>query len=177
MITGNSVENWWRRVIRTSLELTKQQYEQLPDCWNDLCTNFMDLQGKPIPMPVCLALNWDCKACPMTSVCECHNVTDAVHVGDYEELKDICERVAVGIDRILESEPYAMDFTSPTAVCSIGDNCTRDDEALDLLQSIVSDWPEFDGDESVNGGDMVEWFGEFRQRVKKYLNPGEKKDG
>lgn len=43
------------------------------------------------------------------------------------------------------------------------------DEAVDLLNQLVGEWPQFDGDEDVNGGDMVEWFGEYRARVKEAL--------
>lgn len=34
-----------------------------------------------------------------------------------------------------------------------------------LLAKAVEDWPEFDLDDDVNGGDMVEWFGQFRQKA------------
>lgn len=36
-----------------------------------------------------------------------------------------------------------------------------------LLKEAVDEWPEFDGDESVNGGDLVEFFGDWRERAKK----------
>ncbi len=39
-----------------------------------------------------------------------------------------------------------------------------------LLQDAIDAWPQFDADEPVNGGDLVEWFGEWRQQVKKELD-------
>ena len=39
-----------------------------------------------------------------------------------------------------------------------------------LLAQAVEDWPQFDGDDDVNGGDLVEWFGEWRARVKAMLD-------
>ena len=40
-----------------------------------------------------------------------------------------------------------------------------------LLRRAVDDWPQFDGDESVNGGDLVEWFALFRTDAKRILSP------
>jgi len=40
-----------------------------------------------------------------------------------------------------------------------------------LLRRAVDDWPQFDGEESVNGGDLVEWFALFRTDAKRILSP------
>ena len=40
-----------------------------------------------------------------------------------------------------------------------------------LLRRAVDDWPQFDGEESVNGGDLVEWFALFRTDAKRILGP------
>jgi hypothetical protein len=40
-----------------------------------------------------------------------------------------------------------------------------------LLRRAVGDWPQFDGEESVNGGDLVEWFALFRTDAKRILGP------
>jgi hypothetical protein len=34
----------------------------------------------------------------------------------------------------------------------------------------VENWPQFDGDEPVNGGDLVEWFAAFRADAKRLMN-------
>ena len=39
-----------------------------------------------------------------------------------------------------------------------------------LLQVAIDAWPQFDTDEPVNGGDLVDWFGEWRQQVKEALD-------
>jgi len=39
-----------------------------------------------------------------------------------------------------------------------------------LLRRAVEDWPQFDGDESVNGGDLVEWFAIFRADAKRLIS-------
>ena len=41
---------------------------------------------------------------------------------------------------------------------------------LRLLRIAIESWPQFDTDASVNGGDLVEWFGEWRQQVKEALD-------
>lgn len=41
---------------------------------------------------------------------------------------------------------------------------------LDLLSQAICDWPQFEGDAEVCGGDLVEWFAEWRQRVKACLD-------
>jgi len=38
-----------------------------------------------------------------------------------------------------------------------------------LLRRAVEDWPQFDGDEPVNGGDLVEWFAIFRANAKRLV--------
>lgn len=38
-----------------------------------------------------------------------------------------------------------------------------------LLRRAVEDWPQFDGEEPVSGGDLVEWFALFRADVKRML--------
>jgi hypothetical protein len=38
-----------------------------------------------------------------------------------------------------------------------------------LLRRAVDDWPQFDGAEPVNGGDLVEWFALFRADAKQML--------
>jgi hypothetical protein len=43
-----------------------------------------------------------------------------------------------------------------------------------LLQEAIDAWPQFDRDDGdpeaeVNGGDLVEWFGDFRERVRQAL--------
>jgi hypothetical protein len=39
-----------------------------------------------------------------------------------------------------------------------------------LLERAVDSWPEFDDeDEDVNGGDLVEWFSQWRDEVKDAL--------
>lgn len=58
----------------------------------------------------------------------------------------------------------------------------RANELECLLAQAVEDWPQFDTDsaplapgciaeeaEPVNGGDLVEWFGEWRAKVKAFL--------
>ncbi len=35
-----------------------------------------------------------------------------------------------------------------------------------LLEQAVSEWPQFDLDGDVNGGDLVEWFATWRERVR-----------
>lgn len=37
--------------------------------------------------------------------------------------------------------------------------------AMDLVREAIVAWPQFDSDEEVNGGDLVEWFGEWRARA------------
>jgi hypothetical protein len=39
-----------------------------------------------------------------------------------------------------------------------------------LLRRAVENWPQFDGDEPVNGGDLVEWFAAFRADAKRLMN-------
>ena len=39
----------------------------------------------------------------------------------------------------------------------------------ELLQKALDDWPEFDTDEPVDGADLVEWFGKFREECKEAL--------
>lgn len=39
-----------------------------------------------------------------------------------------------------------------------------------LLRRAVEDWPQFDGDEAVNGGDLVEWFAVFRADAKRLIS-------
>ena len=38
-----------------------------------------------------------------------------------------------------------------------------------LLQNAIDAWPQFETDEPVNGGDLVDWFGEWRLNVKACL--------
>jgi hypothetical protein len=38
-----------------------------------------------------------------------------------------------------------------------------------LLERAVDAWPQFDSDDGVNGGDLVEWFGRWRDEVKDAL--------
>ena len=38
-----------------------------------------------------------------------------------------------------------------------------------LLRRAVEDWPPFDSDEPVNGGDLVEWFAIFRADAKRLI--------
>ena len=38
-----------------------------------------------------------------------------------------------------------------------------------LLQNAIDAWPQFETDEPVNGGDLVDWFGEWLLNVKKFL--------
>jgi len=38
-----------------------------------------------------------------------------------------------------------------------------------LLEYALDSWPQFDTDEPVNGGDLVDWFGEWRIHVKQCL--------
>ena len=40
-----------------------------------------------------------------------------------------------------------------------------------LLRRAVDEWPQFDGEESVSGGDLVEWFALFRTDAKRILSP------
>jgi hypothetical protein len=40
---------------------------------------------------------------------------------------------------------------------------------LALAQQAIDEWPEFDSDDDVNGGDLVEWFGRWRDATKKAL--------
>lgn len=37
---------------------------------------------------------------------------------------------------------------------------------LEALQQVLDDWPNWEDGEPVNGGDMVEWFGTWRETVK-----------
>jgi len=39
-----------------------------------------------------------------------------------------------------------------------------------LLRRAVQDWPQLDGDEPVNGGDLVEWFAIFRANAKRLIS-------
>ena len=39
-----------------------------------------------------------------------------------------------------------------------------------LLRRAVEDWPQFDSDEPVNGGDLVEWFATFRADAKRLIS-------
>ena len=39
-----------------------------------------------------------------------------------------------------------------------------------LLRRAVDDWPQFDGDEPVNGGYLVEWFASFRANAKRLVS-------
>ena len=39
-----------------------------------------------------------------------------------------------------------------------------------LLRRAVEDWPQFDSDEPVNGGDLVEWFASFRANAKRLIS-------
>ena len=41
-----------------------------------------------------------------------------------------------------------------------------------LLREALDAWPQFDTDDDVNGGDMVDWFGQWRVRVKEALSAG-----
>lgn len=41
--------------------------------------------------------------------------------------------------------------------------------ANDLFREAVDAWPQFDGDDAVSGADLVEWFAEWRGRVKAQL--------
>jgi hypothetical protein len=42
------------------------------------------------------------------------------------------------------------------------------DTAQSLLQEVIDEWTQFDDvDAPVNGGDLVEWFGVFRERAKR----------
>ncbi len=45
-----------------------------------------------------------------------------------------------------------------------------DEQMRQLLQDAIDAWPQFDTDEPVNGGDLVEWFGEWREQAKKQLD-------
>ncbi|NOG53198.1 MAG: hypothetical protein HND57_02525 [Planctomycetes bacterium] len=38
-----------------------------------------------------------------------------------------------------------------------------------LLQEAIDRWPEFESDEQVNGADLVDWFSQWRARVKEML--------
>lgn len=38
-------------------------------------------------------------------------------------------------------------------------------DMLALLKGALEAWPEIDTDEEINGGDMVEWFGDFAERA------------
>lgn len=40
----------------------------------------------------------------------------------------------------------------------------------ELLEDALKSWPQFDTDEPVNGGDLVEWFSEWRRQVKEALD-------
>ena len=37
---------------------------------------------------------------------------------------------------------------------------------LALLKSVIADWPDWENDEPVNGGHMVDWFGRFYPKDK-----------
>lgn len=37
------------------------------------------------------------------------------------------------------------------------------------LRDCLGDWPEFDDDQPVSGADLVEWFGSYRNRVRRIL--------
>ena len=41
-----------------------------------------------------------------------------------------------------------------------------------LLREALDDWPQFDTDDDVNGGDMVDWFAQWRIRVREALGAG-----
>ena len=42
---------------------------------------------------------------------------------------------------------------------------TYDQLAAHLAEAVTA-WPEFDTDEPVNGQDLVEWFGQYREQAK-----------
>ena len=42
---------------------------------------------------------------------------------------------------------------------------TYDQLAAHLAEAVTA-WPEFDTDEPVNGPDLVEWFGQYREQAK-----------
>ncbi len=39
----------------------------------------------------------------------------------------------------------------------------------ELLSQALCDWPQFDGDEDVSGDDLVDWFAQWRLRVRSAL--------
>ena len=39
----------------------------------------------------------------------------------------------------------------------------------ELLSQALCDWPQFDGDEDVSGADLVDWFAQWRLRVRSAL--------
>ena len=39
----------------------------------------------------------------------------------------------------------------------------------ELLSQALCDWPGFDGDEDVSGADLVDWFAQWRLRVRAAL--------
>lgn len=42
-------------------------------------------------------------------------------------------------------------------------------DTLPMLRRVVTEWRQFDRNEPVNGGDLVEWFARYRRDVKKLL--------
>jgi hypothetical protein len=46
-------------------------------------------------------------------------------------------------------------------------------DALAALQQALDAWPDWDDGGPVNGGDMVEWFGNWRETVKAALTKAE----
>lgn len=38
----------------------------------------------------------------------------------------------------------------------------------ELIREALFNWPQFESDAEVNGGDMVEWFGEWRERCQSF---------
>ena len=42
-------------------------------------------------------------------------------------------------------------------------------QMAELLSQAVCDWPGFDGDEDVSGADLVDWFAQWRLRVRSAL--------
>lgn len=85
----------------------------------------------------------------------------AKHGHDLWRIIDACSGAAIGpfykskAELLGDLERYAREYGCETS---------RPDP-MDLIREAIDEWPEFDGDDQVAGGDLVEWFGNWRRRA------------
>ena len=108
---------------------------------------------------------------PETAPCKCDNCGWEGDISELGEIRDIQQRVFAG-----EEIPAGQ---CPDDECGACAYLVKPDDKRDvrspaaafafLTEAVSAYRDSFEGDEEINGGDMVEWFSDFRTRAKAFL--------